>query len=81
MFNPRLQSLKFDPEGTYLKRWLPELAKLDAKWIHEPASAPPEVLEAAGVRLGETYPYPIVAHDEAKRLALDALASLDDAPA
>lgn len=72
VFNPVLQSRRFDPEGVYLRRWLPELARLDAKWIHEPHAAPPVVLEAAGVRLGRTYPEPIVAHDRAKRLALEA---------
>jgi len=72
VFNPLLQSRKFDPDGIYLRRWLPELARLDAKWIHEPHAAPPLVLEAAGVGLGDTYPAPVVAHDGAKRLALEA---------
>ncbi len=72
VFNPVLQSRRYDPDGAYLRRWLPELARLDSKWIHEPHAAPPGVLGAAGVRIGETYPAPIVAHDQAKRLALDA---------
>ncbi|HXC51327.1 MAG TPA: deoxyribodipyrimidine photo-lyase [Candidatus Limnocylindrales bacterium] len=72
IFNPVVQSRRFDPDGEYLRRWLPELSRLDAKWIHEPSSAPPLVLAAAGVRIGETYPEPIVAHDRARRLALDA---------
>ncbi len=72
IFNPVVQSRRFDPDGVYLRRWLPELSRLDAKWIHEPASAPPLVLAAAGIRIGETYPEPIVAHDQARRLALDA---------
>ncbi|MFN2378334.1 MAG: deoxyribodipyrimidine photo-lyase, partial [Candidatus Binatia bacterium] len=72
VFNPVLQSRRFDAEGAYLRRWLPELAALDSKWIHEPHAAPPAVLAAAGVRLGDDYPLPIVAHDQAKRLALEA---------
>jgi deoxyribodipyrimidine photo-lyase len=76
VFNPQLQSRKFDPDGDYLRRWLPELAGLDTKWIHEPHNAPASVLEAAGVRIGETYPAPIVAHDQAKRLALEAYQSM-----
>jgi len=76
VFNPLLQSRKFDPNGDYLRRWLPELSKLDSKWIHEPHNAPRALLEAGGVRLGETYPAPIVAHDQAKRLALEAYQSM-----
>jgi len=76
VFNPLLQSRRFDPDGIYLRHWLPELAALDAKWIHEPHGAPALVLEAAGVRIGKDYPAPIVAHDQAKRLALDAYQSM-----
>jgi deoxyribodipyrimidine photo-lyase len=72
VFNPLLQSRKFDPDGEYIRRWVPELARLDNKWIHNPSSAPPLLLEAAGVRIGESYPAPIVAHSEARRLALEA---------
>ena len=72
IFTPVVQSRRFDPRGDYLRRWLPELAALDAKWIHEPAAAPPLLLAAAGVRIGETYPAPIVAHDQARRPALEA---------
>jgi deoxyribodipyrimidine photo-lyase len=60
IFNPVLQGLKFDPEGDYVRRWVPELAKLGAKHIHTPREAPREVLAAAGITLGETYPHPIV---------------------
>lgn len=60
IFNPVLQAERFDPERRYLRRWLPEIARLPDKWIHQPWEAPESVLQAAGVKLGETYPFPIV---------------------
>lgn len=60
IFNPVTQGKKFDPDGAYVRRWLPELAALPAKHIHEPWLAPESVLAAAGVRLGDSYPRPIV---------------------
>jgi deoxyribodipyrimidine photo-lyase len=72
IFNPVTQSRKFDPEGAYLRRWLPELAKLDAKLIHAPWEAAPLDLAAAGVVLGRDYPEPILEHDEARKRALAA---------
>ena len=74
VFNPVLQSRKFDPDGVYLRTWLPELAKLDARGIHEPWSVSPLELEAAGVRLGRDYPEPIVEHAAARLRALAAFA-------
>jgi deoxyribodipyrimidine photo-lyase len=62
VFNPTLQGERFDPEGDYVRRYVPELATLPARFIHEPAKAPEAVLRAAGVTLGETYPMPIVDH-------------------
>ncbi len=73
IFNPVTQSRKFDPEGGYLRRWLPELAKLPAAAIHAPWEAEAGTLAAAGVRLGETYPRPIVDHSAARQRALAAL--------
>jgi deoxyribodipyrimidine photolyase len=52
-----------DPDGSYIKRWVPELARLPAKYVHEPWKAPPATLEAAGVVLGDTYPHRITAQD------------------
>lgn len=78
IFNPVLQSKKFDTDGEYIYRWVPELAKLSAEWIHEPWAAPTEVLHKAGITLGETYPLPIVDHDEARQLALKALAAIKE---
>lgn len=60
IFNPVLQSRKFDPEGKYLRRWLPELRLLPDKHIHAPWEAGSGVLREAGVRLDENYPFPIV---------------------
>jgi deoxyribodipyrimidine photo-lyase len=74
VFNPVLQGEKFDPEGLYVRRFVPELAKLETKWIHRPWEAPKAVLEAAGVSLGETYPLPIVDHARARARALAAYA-------
>ena len=66
IFNPTTQSRKFDPTGAYIRRWVPELADLDATSIHEPAAAAPLDLAAAGVVLGDTYPAPIVDHAHAR---------------
>ena len=72
VFNPVLQSRKFDPDGVYLRTWLPELSKLDAHGIHEPWTVAPLELEAAGVRLGRDYPQPLVDHFAARERALAA---------
>jgi deoxyribodipyrimidine photo-lyase len=77
IFNPITQGRKFDEDGRYVRRWIPELAKLPDRWLHAPWEAPPEVLRDAGVRLGSTYPRPIVEHDTARKRALDALKSVD----
>ncbi len=74
IFNPVLQGERFDPDGTYVRRWVPELARVDAPHIHAPWRAPPEALAAAGVALGKTYPKPIVDHDAARARALAAFA-------
>ena len=76
IFNPILQSKKFDPEGIYIRRWVPELAKLPDKLIHAPFEAEPAGLAAAGVTMGETYPKPIVDHYEMRDKALAAYKSL-----
>ena len=73
IFNPITQGQKFDAEGDYVRRWVPELADLPTKHIHTPWEAPTKVLADAGVTLGETYPKPIVEHRAARKRALDAL--------
>lgn len=76
IFNPVTQGEKFDPEGSYVRRWLPELGRVPVKWIYRPWEAPEEVLKNAGVVLGKDYPRPIVDHGEARILALQALAAI-----
>ncbi|WP_420331851.1 cryptochrome/photolyase family protein [Oceanicaulis alexandrii] len=78
VFNPVGQSEKFDPDGDYLRTWLPELTKLPNKAIHAPWMADASVLRQAGVRLGETYPEPIVDHGEARKRALAAFEKIKD---
>ena len=72
IFNPVSQGEKFDPDGAYLRCWLPELAPLPDQYIHQPWTAPALALRAAGVTLGETYPSPIVDHKIARNRALKA---------
>jgi deoxyribodipyrimidine photo-lyase len=72
VFNPILQGAKFDPEGAYVRRWVPELAKLPASAIHAPWEAQPLELHAAGVTLGREYPAPLVEHGPAREAALAA---------
>lgn len=76
IFNPVTQGQKFDPQGDYVRRWVPELARLPAEWIHQPWAAPPEVLTRAGVELGKHYPEPVVRHAIAREVALEALAKI-----
>ena len=76
IFNPILQGEKFDPNGDYVRRWVPELARLPSRIIHKPWTAKAEQLAAAGVRLGQTYPHPIVDHDRARQRALMAFKPL-----
>ena len=67
IFNPVTQGQKFDPQGEYVRRWVPELARLSARYIHAPHLAPAAVLKAAGVVIGLSYPRPIVDHASARR--------------
>ena len=72
IFNPIIQGKKFDPEGNYVRRWVPELADLAVNDIHEPWNASVETLDEAGVRLDQDYPRPIVEHAAARARALEA---------
>jgi deoxyribodipyrimidine photo-lyase len=70
IFNPTLQGQKFDPQGNYIRRWLPELASLPANMIHEPAKMSAAQQRQYDCRLGEDYPAPIVDHHEMRPKAL-----------
>lgn len=76
IFNPFTQGEKFDPDGTYVKRFVPELAGLPPEMVHRPWEAPAERLAAFGVRLGETYPRPVIDHAVARNRALAAVEML-----
>jgi deoxyribodipyrimidine photo-lyase len=74
VFNPILQGEKFDPNGVYVRRWVPELRELPDKLIHQPWTATPLELASAGVTLGNNYPEPIVDHKAGRERALAAYA-------
>lgn len=74
IFNPILQGQKFDMNGSYVRRWVPEIAKLSNKLIHQPWEATPMELAAADIKLGDTYPEPIVDHKQGRERALAAYA-------
>ena len=70
IFNPITQSEKFDSEGKFIRRYLPQLAKLSNKAIHAPWLVDADTLAAAGIKLDVDYPRPLVQHDEARKLTL-----------
>ena len=72
IFNPVLQGEKFDPDGAYVRRWVPELKDVPKAFVHKPWEAPALVLKDAGVVLGKTYPKPMVDHGKARDAALAA---------
>lgn len=76
IFNPARQGERFDPEGAYVRHWVPELARLEARHIHTPWAAPQAALDAAGVVLGKTYPRPIVDLKASRREALAAFETI-----
>jgi deoxyribodipyrimidine photo-lyase len=71
IFNPVTQSQKFDSQGRFIRMYLPELASLDAKFIHEPWKMTAAEQRAAGVQIGKNYPAPIVDHAVARRRTLE----------
>lgn len=72
IFNPIIQGEKFDEQGDYVRKFVPELKDMPAKFIHKPWEASLTVLSAAGVKLGDTYPMPIVDHAAARERAMNA---------
>ncbi len=80
IFNPILQGEKFDADGGYVRRFVPELVKLPDRYLHKPWVAPDKVLLEAGISLGTTYPHPIVEHAKSRERALGAYRSMKDDP-
>lgn len=72
IFNPVTQSKKIDPDGVYIRRWIPELRPLEVAHLHAPWEAPPLELADRGVTIGDTYPAPIVDHARARERTLAA---------
>jgi deoxyribodipyrimidine photo-lyase len=71
IFNPVLQGRKFDPEGAYVKKYIPELSGVPPGYVHAPWEMPASVAADAGVRIGHDYPAPIVDHAAERRVALE----------
>ncbi len=72
IFNPVSQGEKFDPQGKYVRKWVPELSELSDHYIHKPWEADSDLLEQANIRLGKDYPHPIVDHKAAREKAMEA---------
>jgi deoxyribodipyrimidine photo-lyase len=79
IFNPVTQSKRFDPDGAFIRQYLPQLAGLSGAAIHAPWLAKPEVLWKAGVVLGKDYPAPVVDHEEAREKTLARFKAIRDA--
>lgn len=76
IFNPIIQGLKFDPEGKYTKKYLPELSRLPNKFLYNPWEAPQDILDSANIILGKDYPKPIVNLKESRDKALKAFETI-----
>lgn len=79
IFNPITQSEKFDPAGTYIRRYVPELREVPGKWIHRPWEMPEALQERSGCRIGDDYPEPVVGHQAGRQRALAAFAQVKEA--
>ncbi|MCB1843703.1 MAG: FAD-binding domain-containing protein, partial [Halioglobus sp.] len=79
IFNPVTQGRRFDPDGDYVRRYVPELIHLPDRYLHAPWEAPEDVLETAGITLDRDYPRPIVDLRESRERALAAFRSLTPA--
>jgi deoxyribodipyrimidine photo-lyase len=76
IFNPVLQGEKFDKQGVYTRRYVPELANIPDKYLFKPWQAPPDILAQAGIELGKDYPLPIIDLAESRQRALNAYQQL-----
>jgi deoxyribodipyrimidine photo-lyase len=72
VFNPVLQGIKFDPQGTYVRRWVPELAAVPNEFIHTPWKMPTHVQRHTGCIIGKEYSAPIIDHAIARQRVLAA---------
>jgi deoxyribodipyrimidine photo-lyase len=80
IFNPVTQGKRFDPDGVYVRRYVPEIADLPDKYLHAPWEAPADILAAAGISPGDTYPAPVVDLKASRERALAAFKSLSSPP-
>ncbi|MGD9500593.1 MAG: deoxyribodipyrimidine photo-lyase [Halothiobacillus sp.] len=80
IFNPVLQAEKFDPDGAFIRRWVPELARLDNRYLYAPWTADTNTLHQAGITLGKTYPAPIVDLQGSRQRALEHFNEIKRAP-
>lgn len=78
IFNPITQGEKFDKDGEYIRKWVPELRDMPNKYIHKPWEAPEHILQKANIKLGDTYPLPVVDHKAARERALCAYKSMKE---
>jgi deoxyribodipyrimidine photo-lyase len=78
IFNPIAQGKKFDPDGDYVRRWVPELRDMPAEFIHEPWTADSFTQQTSGVEIGKDYPAPVIAHKAGRERALEAYKVMRD---
>ena len=78
IFNPVIQGLKLDPEGSYVRKFIPEIASLPNEYLFSPWDAPVEILDKAGIQLGLTYPNPIVDLNQSRDTAQEAFQLLEE---
>ena len=76
IFNPVTQAQKFDPEGGYIRKWVPEIAALPDKYLAKPWTTPPDLLDAHKLKLGKDYPEPVVDLKASRERALERYQSL-----
>ncbi len=76
IFNPVLQGKKFDPNGQYIRQFVPELKQLPTRYLFSPWDAPEEELRKANVHLGKTYPFPVVNYSISRQETLSVYRSL-----
>ena len=76
LYNPMTQQERYDPDGEYVRRYVPELKKVPAKYISEPWKMPDDIQQASGCVIGKDYPKPVVDHKEARQLAMERYKSI-----